>query len=85
MLFPFQRQHLSRHEKYPHIVNVKTTENASPQHEISEVKAYDCKTIDMEGLPLIASSNCLVKSICSKAYEALLSLFVVLLVTSRLM
>ncbi|KAG6786410.1 putative lipase ROG1 [Populus alba] len=43
-----KRQHLSRHEKYPHIVNVKTTENASPQHEISEVKAYDCKTIDME-------------------------------------
>jgi hypothetical protein len=53
MFFHFQRQHLSRHEKYPHIVNVKTTENASPQHEISEVKAYDCKTIDMEGLPLL--------------------------------
>ncbi|XP_061967618.1 putative lipase ROG1 [Populus nigra] len=43
-----KRHHLSRHEKYPHIVNVKTTENAGPQHEISEVKAYDCKTIDME-------------------------------------
>ncbi|KAJ6404997.1 hypothetical protein OIU84_013052 [Salix udensis] len=43
-----KRQHLSRHEKYPHIVNVKTTENTIPQHEISEAKAYDCKTFDME-------------------------------------
>lgn len=66
MVFPFQRQHLSRHEKYPHIVNVKTTENTIPQHEISEAKAYDCKTFDMEGLPLIASSNCLVKQYALK-------------------
>ncbi|CAK7347357.1 unnamed protein product [Dovyalis caffra] len=43
-----KRRHLSRHEKYPHIVNVKTTETVSPQPEISKVKAYGCKTFDME-------------------------------------
>lgn len=49
--FLFQRQHFTRNEKYPHIVNEEVTKISSPQQEVPlKVKGNGCKSIDMEGL-----------------------------------
>ncbi|KAL6296326.1 hypothetical protein ACE6H2_004468 [Prunus campanulata] len=42
-------KHLSKDDKYPHIVNVETIKTASTQEEVSfEAKASGCKHIDLE-------------------------------------
>ena len=52
-LFLIQRQHLSRHEKYPHIVNVETEKSTSvvadEVHDESRVSSGSSK-LDFEGI-----------------------------------
>uniref|UniRef100_A0A5B6YRR3 Putative lipase ROG1 n=1 Tax=Davidia involucrata TaxID=16924 RepID=A0A5B6YRR3_DAVIN len=44
-----KRQHLSRNDKYPHIVNVEAAKTADPQQELFlEAKVNGYKAIDME-------------------------------------
>lgn len=47
IIFSFQRQHLHKNEKYPHIVNVETNKTAIQQEALLEGK-FD--SIDVEGL-----------------------------------
>ena len=51
-LFLIQRQHLSRHEKYPHIVNVETTKSTSVADEVPDESKVSCGSskLDYEGI-----------------------------------